>query len=117
MGQDRLNFVKASCLTCIHLIFYLKDANKIKETNLCDRLGTVLRYPFITPINFCTYFWEVGGFILVIATIFLFMGLTPFHVTPQPKYSISVCLKNDFTVFHLSPFPFSLLGTNYNFCT
>ena len=59
----------------------------------------------------------LGGFIWLIASIFLFMGLTPSHVTQKPKYSISVCLKNDLWVLYLSPFPSSLLRVNSSFCT
>ena len=38
----------------------------------------------------------LGGFILVVAYVFLFMGLTPLCVTHNPKYYISVCPKMTF---------------------
>ena len=51
------------------------------------------------------------------ASMFLSMGLTPSPVTQKPKYSISACPKNDFSILNLSPFPFSLLSVNYSFFT
>ena len=50
------------------------------------------------------------------ASIFLFMSLTTSRVTHKTKYSISVCLKKDFSVLHLSPYTFSLLIVNSKLC-
>ena len=44
-------------------------------------------------------------------------GFTPSHVTQKPKYPISVCLKNYFSILHLSSFSFILLSINYSFYT
>ena len=106
----------SSCWICVHLNFHLIYVILVKIANVCDRLRQILRQQFITAINFCTSFQEVGSFILVIASIFLSMCLTPSRVTRRPKYSISVCAKNDFSILHLSHFPFSLIIVNYSLC-
>ena len=61
-------------------------------------------------------FLELCGFILVIVSIILLMGLKTLRVAQKHKYSISVCLNDDFSIFHLSTFLFSLLNINYSFC-
>ena len=45
------------------------------------------------------------------------MGLTPSLVAQKPKYSMSVCRNNNFSILHLSPFHFSLLYVDSRFCT
>ena len=49
----------------------------------------------ITTINFVFLFREVGGFILVMDSLFLFVGLTSSRVTQKPKYFILVCPNKD----------------------
>ena len=68
-------------------------------------------------MNFPSHFWEVGGFILDIASIFLFMDLKPFCVIQQNKYHSSVCPKKYFLVVNLSPFSLNLFSVSYHFCT
>ena len=80
-------------------------------------LATYCGNNFLTPIDFRTYFRKLGDFMLVMASVFLFIGLMPSRVTQKPKYSISVCHKKDFSIFHWSPFSFKLLSINSNFCT
>ena len=64
--------------------------------------------------NFYNYLRGVGGAILVMASIFLFMGLTPSHVIQKPKYSILVFPKKDISILHLSHFSLSLLSVDSN---
>ena len=50
------------------------------------------------------------------ASIVIFICLTPLSVTQKPKYSISVFLKKDYSILYLSPFSLSLLSVHYRFC-
>ena len=51
------------------------------------------------------FFWGLGGFILVITSIFLFMGFTPLRMTRKSKYYISVFPKKYLSILNLSPLP------------
>ena len=66
-------------------------------------------------MNICTSFFEVGGAILVIAYRFLLSGLTPSRVIQKSKSSILVWPEKEFSILHLIPLYFNLLGVSSNF--
>ena len=44
----------------------------------------------------------VGGVICIMDSTYLFIDWIPVQVIHEPRYSISVCPKNDFYILHLS---------------
>ena len=92
---------------------FLKLSNGVRSTlNTGTSSTCYIQYSVKTG----TYFWEVGRFILVIASIFLFMYFTTLRVTQNTKHYILVWPNNDFSILHLIPFPFSLFHVNSRFC-
>ena len=78
-------------------------------------------WPHIAVIVYYTYkllYFNLGSGWrhIFMASIFLFMGLTPSRVTQKLQYSNSVCQKKYLSILHLSTFSFSLLSVNSNFC-
>ena len=53
---------------------------------------------------------------IFIASILLLISFMPLCVTQNHKYSPPVCPKKELSIFHLSPFSFSLFSVNCNFC-
>ena len=66
-------------------------------------------------MNAHIFFMLFCGIIFNMDYTFLFIGQIPFRVTQNPRYPISACPKNYFSVLHLSPLSLRFSGVSSNF--
>ena len=66
-------------------------------------------------MNARTSFLSFSGVISAMASTYYFICRIPVLVTQKPRYSILVCLKDDFLILHWSPLSLRFFSISYNF--